>query len=167
MIFLSDSESASYQPPGACETTIGLNTLRPRQNGWHFTDDILKCIFFNENVWSSIKISMKFVPWGPINNIPALVQIMAWCQFIKSYILSLWSYLMQIGIILICSSQSTSPKLLSRNYNWIPVIKNIIKKFLRWKCSPRTAAAKQAKIISVQDKIIRYKKLQGNSTKNW
>ena len=26
----------------------------------------------------SIKISLKFVPTGPINNIPALVQIMAW-----------------------------------------------------------------------------------------
>ena len=26
----------------------------------------------------SIKISLKFVPKGPINNIPALVQIMAW-----------------------------------------------------------------------------------------
>ena len=25
-----------------------------------------------------IKISMKFVPKGPISNIPALVQIMAW-----------------------------------------------------------------------------------------
>ena len=28
----------------------------------------------------SIKISLKFVPRGPINNIPALVQIMAWRQ---------------------------------------------------------------------------------------
>ena len=37
-----------------------------------------KCIFVNENVWTSIKISMKFVPTGLINNIPALVQIMAW-----------------------------------------------------------------------------------------
>ena len=37
-----------------------------------------KRIFFNENVWISIKISLKFVPKGPINNIPALVQIMAW-----------------------------------------------------------------------------------------
>ena len=27
-----------------------------------------------------IKISLKFVPKGPINNIPALVQIMAWCR---------------------------------------------------------------------------------------
>ena len=32
--------------------------------------------FFNENVWISIEI--KFVPKGRINNIPALVQIMAW-----------------------------------------------------------------------------------------
>ena len=32
----------------------------------------------NENVWIPIKISQKFVPKGPINTIPALVQIMAW-----------------------------------------------------------------------------------------
>ena len=55
-----------------------LNTLRPRRNEQHFADDIFKRIFFNENVWISIKISLKFVPKGPINNIPALVQIMAW-----------------------------------------------------------------------------------------
>ena len=55
-----------------------LNTLRPRLNGHLFADDIFKCIFFIENVWISIKISLKFVPKGPINNIPALVQIMAW-----------------------------------------------------------------------------------------
>ena len=57
---------------------IIFNTLRPRRNGHHFSDDILKCIFFDENVWISIKFSLKFVPKGPINNIPALVQIMAW-----------------------------------------------------------------------------------------
>ena len=34
--------------------------------------------FFNENVRIAIKISLKFVPKGPINNNPALVQIMAW-----------------------------------------------------------------------------------------
>ena len=34
--------------------------------------------FFNENVQISIEISLRFVPKGPINNIPALVQIMAW-----------------------------------------------------------------------------------------
>ena len=31
----------------------------------------------NENAWISIKISLKYVSKGPINNIPALVQIMA------------------------------------------------------------------------------------------
>ena len=55
-----------------------LNTLRPRRNGHHFADDIFKRIFFNENVWISINFSLKFVPRCPINNIPALVQIMAW-----------------------------------------------------------------------------------------
>ena len=59
-------------------TRYRSNTLRPRQNGRHFPDDIFKCIFLNENVWISIKISLKIVPKGPINNIPALVQIMAW-----------------------------------------------------------------------------------------
>ena len=57
---------------------IYFNSLRPRQNGRHFADAIFKCIFLNENVWIPINISMKFVPKGPINNIPALVQIMAW-----------------------------------------------------------------------------------------
>ena len=55
-----------------------FNTLRPRQNGRHFPDDILKWIFLNENVWISIEISLKFVPKCQINNILALVQIMAW-----------------------------------------------------------------------------------------
>ena len=53
-------------------------TLRPKQDGRYFTDDVLKCIFLNENVWIPIKISLKPVSNDPINNIPALVQIMAW-----------------------------------------------------------------------------------------
>ena len=43
-----------------------------------FPDDIFKCIFMNENLWILIKMSLKFVTEGPINNIPALGQIMAW-----------------------------------------------------------------------------------------
>ena len=57
-----------------------VNTLRPRQDGGHFPDDIFKCISLNENAWTSIKISLKFVPKDQIHNIPALVQIMAWRQ---------------------------------------------------------------------------------------
>ena len=55
-----------------------VNTLRPRRNEQHFADDIFKRIFLNENIWFPITISLKFVPRGLINNIPALVQIMAW-----------------------------------------------------------------------------------------
>ena len=57
-----------------------FNTLKLRQNGRRFADDTFKCTFLNENVRISIKISLKFVPNGPINNNPALVQIMAWRQ---------------------------------------------------------------------------------------
>ena len=55
-----------------------INSSLPGQNVHHFADDIFKCIFLNENIWISIKISLKFVPNVSINNIPALVQIMAW-----------------------------------------------------------------------------------------
>ena len=55
-----------------------INSLRPRQNGCLFADDTFKCILLNENIWIAINISLSFVPKGPIDNIPALVQIMAW-----------------------------------------------------------------------------------------
>ena len=51
-------------------------SLMPRHNGCHFADHGFKCFFLN--VWISIKISPKFVPKCLINNILALVQIMAW-----------------------------------------------------------------------------------------
>ena len=41
-------------------------------------DDNFKCIFLNENNKISIRISLKFVPRSPIDNKPALVQVMAW-----------------------------------------------------------------------------------------
>ena len=63
---------------GASITASYLNTLRPRQNGRHFPDDIFKWFFVSENAWISIKISLKCVPKDPIHNIPVLVQIMAW-----------------------------------------------------------------------------------------
>ena len=56
----------------------GFNTLRSRQNGRQFPYGILKCVFLKENIWISIKISLNVVPNGSINNIPALVLIMAW-----------------------------------------------------------------------------------------
>ena len=73
--------STSWKDHSQHENTIhnhNIITLRPRHNGRHFPDAIFKWIFLNENVWFSIKISLKFVTWGPINNVSALVQIMAW-----------------------------------------------------------------------------------------
>ena len=43
-------------------------------------DDIFKCNFVNENVLTSIKISLNFVPKGPIDSNSSLVQVMTWRQ---------------------------------------------------------------------------------------
>ena len=69
-----------YQTWPKCKMNVKpvFNTFRLRQHGRHFADDTFKRIFLKENVIISTKISLKFVPKGPINNIPALVQIMAW-----------------------------------------------------------------------------------------
>ena len=53
----------------------GINTLRLRQNGHHFTDNIFKCISLNEKFWILSKISLKYIPYGLIDNIGALVQV--------------------------------------------------------------------------------------------
>ena len=42
-----------------------------------FSDDTLKFILMNKNLWIETKIPLQFIPKGPINNIPAMVQIMA------------------------------------------------------------------------------------------
>ena len=48
----------------------------------HFADDNFKCIFFNENIWISLKISLKFVPKVQINNIPLSKQ--GWLVHVSS-----------------------------------------------------------------------------------
>ena len=47
------------------------------KNGRHFADDVFGCFFVNENFCILTKISVKFVPKGPINKNLALVYIMA------------------------------------------------------------------------------------------
>ena len=50
----------------------------PGQNGHHFAN-IFTCIFKDEKFFFiSMQMSNKFVTKGLIDNIPALVQIMAW-----------------------------------------------------------------------------------------
>ena len=55
-----------------------VDSFSPGQNGRHLPEDIIKCVYMNEKLYISIHISLKFVHKGPIDNIPALVQIMAW-----------------------------------------------------------------------------------------
>ena len=61
-----------------CIIFLNINTLRLRQNSHHFADSIFKCIFLNQNFLIPTEMSLNLVPKGPINNIPALFQIMAW-----------------------------------------------------------------------------------------
>ena len=50
-----------------------INSFPHGQNGRHFADDIFRGIFLSENVCNLIKISLKFVLKGPIDNNQALV----------------------------------------------------------------------------------------------
>ena len=90
-----------------------INILRPRQNGRHFPDDIFKWIFLNEIIWISIKISLKFVPRGRINNIPALVQIMAWRRQATSHYLNQW-WIVHWRIKCVTRSQWVKQRMLER-----------------------------------------------------
>ena len=62
------------------KTYTTFNTLKPIQHGYHVANDIFMFIFLHEKYCTLIQISLKFVPNGPINNMPALAQIMAWHQ---------------------------------------------------------------------------------------
>ena len=53
-----------------------INSSPPGQNGRHFSDDTFR--WPNGKFCILIEISLKFVPKGPLDNNPALVQIMAW-----------------------------------------------------------------------------------------
>ena len=61
------------------QIVLVVETLKLRQNVHHFADYIFKCIFFNENIWILITILQKFVAKDPIDNMPSVVWVIAWC----------------------------------------------------------------------------------------
>ena len=77
---MKDGRVSSVPVLQLSQLNILINALRPRQNGCYFPDNNFTCIFLNENVWILLNISLHFVPKVRINNISALVQIMAWRQ---------------------------------------------------------------------------------------
>ena len=93
----------TWQPLLGLLSLYPINTLRPRQNGCHFPDNIFKWIFLNKHVWIKIKISLKFVPKVPINNIPALVLIrlgagQATSHYLNQWWLFYWSIHASLGL---------------------------------------------------------------------
>ena len=58
-----------------CSTRLSLDKMAAI-----LADDIFNCIFFNENDRIQIQISLKYVPRSPIDNKPAMFQVMAWHQ---------------------------------------------------------------------------------------
>ena len=48
------------------DDTWRINSFPHGQDGHHFADDIFICIFVNEKFCILIKLSLKFVPKGPI-----------------------------------------------------------------------------------------------------
>ena len=60
---------------------FSVNSSPPAQNGRHFADDTFGCISLNEKFCIMIKMSLKLVLKGPIDNKPAVVQVMAWRRF--------------------------------------------------------------------------------------
>ena len=57
---------------------MDFNSSMPWQNDRHYADGIFKCTFLNNKFCILIRISLKFVPKGPIDNKCAFVQVMAW-----------------------------------------------------------------------------------------
>ena len=48
------------------------------ENGQCFADHILKCILLFEKFHILFQMSLKIIPWGPVDNKSALFQAMAW-----------------------------------------------------------------------------------------
>ena len=44
-----------------CNENGAYNSLRPRQNGYHFPDDVFKCISLNGSVRISLKVSLNMM----------------------------------------------------------------------------------------------------------
>ena len=104
------------------EVTPGLHTLRPEQNGRQFTDNIFKCIFFNEKSRILIQINWSLSTWQLpcIDSDNGLVsnkwQAISWPNVdhvLWRYMVSLglkelkhWNY---ISVVLLISNQYEKP----------------------------------------------------------
>ena len=69
------TKSLSHQHPIVLDRHMVTHLQNEARTKCHrFAGNIFKCILLNEKVWISMKIKVKFVPKGPNNNIPTVVQ---------------------------------------------------------------------------------------------
>ena len=68
LTYMLEIPDSSYQ-------NIEAKTKLPPFCKWHIQTD-----FLERTLWISNEIPSKYIPWGPIDHISALVQIMAWRQ---------------------------------------------------------------------------------------
>ena len=85
-LFWRAREMSVKQAPGSC----WHDATRSHRGHYHstdlpqgkmaavFEDYSFRCVSVNEKFYTLIKVSLMFVPKGPIDNNPALVQIVAW-----------------------------------------------------------------------------------------
>ena len=66
--------------PHLLESSTGytLTYLTLDKMAANLADDIFNCILLNENDRIPIQISLKYVPRTPVDNMPVVVQVMAW-----------------------------------------------------------------------------------------
>ena len=74
-----NKQNVVYKMPAICfDLNMSIKSSSHGQNGRHFADDIFICIFATKKFCILIKMSLKFVPRGPIHNKSTLVSITAW-----------------------------------------------------------------------------------------
>ena len=94
--------SSFWWPNNSTDSTgswrlLAVNTWKPEQNGRYFADNILKCIFFYNDIL--VMISQEFISNGLIDNKSGLVQVMA-CRLTGHFLNQWWlSLLMHHCII--------------------------------------------------------------------
>ena len=76
--FVSASITVELNESPADQYWLQLNSSPLDKMATILAGNIFKCIFLNENHKIPIQISLKIVPRSPIDNKPALVQVMAW-----------------------------------------------------------------------------------------
>ena len=84
--------------------------MKLEENGQHFADYYFKCTFLNENYCVLIKISLKVVSKGAIDNKSSWVQRMPWCWTGDgSFITSWWRHQMETFSALVAFCAGNSP----------------------------------------------------------